>query len=57
VRIGIAAWTCHQPSSTFDLVPGDIVSSSILAAAAVTAQVLFLHCLFASAHPDAIPYL
>ncbi|KAL0047381.1 hypothetical protein WJX82_002034 [Trebouxia sp. C0006] len=38
IATGIAAWTCHQPSSTFDLVPGDIVSSSILAAAAVTAQ-------------------
>ncbi|KAA6426508.1 MAG: hypothetical protein FRX49_03618 [Trebouxia sp. A1-2] len=38
IATGIAAWTCHQPSSTFDLVPGDIVSSTILAAAAVTAQ-------------------
>ena len=40
---GIAAWTCHQPGSTFDVVPGDLVSSTILAAAAaVTAQVCFL---------------
>ncbi|KAL0022255.1 hypothetical protein WJX77_010593 [Trebouxia sp. C0004] len=38
IATGIAAWTCHQPSSTFDLVPGDMVSSTILAAAAVTAQ-------------------
>ena len=36
---GIAAWTCHQPSSVFDLVPADLVSSAILTAAAHTIQV------------------
>lgn len=40
---GIAAWTCHQPSSVFDVVPGDLVSSSILAAAAATTQVSHMH--------------
>ncbi|KAL3139076.1 Fatty acyl-CoA reductase 2 [Trebouxia sp. C0010 RCD-2024] len=34
IATGIAAWTCHQPSSVFDVVPGDLVSSTILAAAA-----------------------
>ena len=37
--VGIAAWTCHQPSSVFDVVPGDLVSATILAAAAATTQV------------------
>lgn len=44
---GIAAWTCHQPSSVFDVVPGDLVSSTILAAAAATTQasrVRYLSC-------------
>lgn len=39
LHAGIAAWTCHQPSSVFDVVPGDLVSSTILAAAAATTQV------------------
>lgn len=38
VHSGIAAWTCHQPSSVFDVVPGDLVSSTILAAAAAITQ-------------------
>ena len=43
LHTGIAAWTCHQPGSVFDLVPGDLVSSAILAAAAAVTQVLKLH--------------
>lgn len=38
IATGIAAWTCHQPSSVFDVVPGDLVSSTILAAAAAITQ-------------------
>ena len=43
--VGIAAWTCHQPSSVFDVVPGDLVSSTILAAAAATTQASQVCCL------------
>ena len=54
MNVGIAAWTCHQPSSVFDVVPGDLVSSSILAAAAATTQASTWHAMARSCSPLAV---
>lgn len=61
LHTGIAAWTCHQPGSVFDLVPGDLVSSAILAAAAAVTKVICMllccavHCLPMPRHPLMAP--
>ncbi len=40
---GIATFTCHEPTSVLDLVPGDHVAAAVLAAGAALVQVRPLH--------------
>ena len=36
---GMARFTCHNPQNVYDIIPCDIVASTILAAAALLQQV------------------